>query len=418
VDISCPQCAAAYRVTSDLLDEKIECTECHRVFFAKSTVGKRVTAPDHTKTYIGFGVAAVAIIALFVLSNSGPKAVKKAAAPKKVEVAPYGRSDHPRALGLQKWSKSLASNNQLVLATHTDMEAIAELLGVVPKSNSKSESSSASSNNGVNPTEVMAALISHKSTELLRTMDCTTMLETDADMTAASGNGFIYVTPKTGDDRFKRNTRGTFTVTFKADGNNIKVSSFAIKQKPVYLRGKDPSKTYFTGNKDIARPDEVEITDSAGTRKVSESKPAAVPHWAKATPEQRALADEVVAGILAAAVPDAPGALFNRATLKVRGPESTKAAVPRVLNAMFESYSDVITNHQKLILLDRALYQWTGYAVNYPARPTGNDEADTKRRQSCIRQWFGHWYRYHDNLEAFIDSAEDLDDEGGGNGGK
>lgn len=413
MDISCPQCATAYRVTSDLLDAKIECTECHRVFFAKATVGKRVAAPDHTKAYIGFGVAAVAIIGLFALSNSGPKEVKKPAAAKKVEVAPYGRSDHPRALGLEKWAKSLASNNQLVLTSHTDIQAIGELLGVTATSTSTSEGVLTAASKA-DSAKVLAALISHKSTELLRTMDCTTMLETDADMTAASGNGLIYVTPKSGDDRFKRNTRGTFTVTFKANGNSIKVSSFAIKQKPVYLRGKDPSKIYFTGNKDIARPDEVEITDSAGTRKVSESKPAAVPHWAKATPEQRALADEVVAGILAAAVPSAPGALFNRATLKVRGPESTKAAVPRVLNAMFACYSDVITNHQKLILLDRALYQWTGYAVNYPARPTGNDETDTKRRQSCIRQWFGHWYRYHDNLDAFIDSHEDLDDDDDG----
>ena len=59
-----------------MLDEKIECSECHRVFFAKSTAGKRVAAPDHTKAYIGFGVSAVVIIALFALSG------KKAPTPK------------------------------------------------------------------------------------------------------------------------------------------------------------------------------------------------------------------------------------------------------------------------------------------------------------------------------------------------
>ena len=92
--------------------------------------------------------------------------------------------------------------------------------------------------------------------------------------------------------------------------------------------------------------------------------------------------------------------------------DQKKAAVPRVLNAMFEAYDDVIGNHQKLIQLDRALYQWTGYAVNYPAAPSGNVENDTKRRQSCIRQWFAHWYRYHNNLDAFFDSRENLEGEG------
>src|SRR5690606_28403170 len=125
-----------------------------------------------------------------------------------------------------------------------------------------------------------------------------------------------------------------------------------------------------------------------GTRKVAESQPAAVPHWEGATPELRALADQVVTGILAAAEPGAAGNLFNRATLKVRSKDQKKAAAPRVLNAMFEAYDDVIGNHQKLILLTRALYQWTGYAVNYPAAPSGNDETDTKLRQSCVRQWF------------------------------
>ena len=75
--ISCPQCGAAYRVPEDMLDEKIECSECHRVFFAKSTAGKRVAAPDHTKAYIGFGVVIVAIIGLFAISGSGNSAPPK-----------------------------------------------------------------------------------------------------------------------------------------------------------------------------------------------------------------------------------------------------------------------------------------------------------------------------------------------------
>lgn len=383
-----------------MLDEKIECTECHRVFFAKSTVGKRVAAPDHTKVYIGFGVGAVAIIGLFALSNGGNKPKAPPKTKPVVVTQPFGRSDHPRAVGLSTWAQSIASNNQLVLTRHTDLTAMAAFLNL--------ESSEASA--------VMRALQTDKSTELLRIMDCSSaMLDTEADMTAASGSGVIYVTPKSGDERFKKNTNGTFAVTFNTDGDTVKVTSFKMTLEPVWGAGKKPGNERFTPNKDIAKPEAVEISDSAGTRKVAESQPTAVPHWEGATPELRAMADEVVTGILAAAVPDAPGYLFNRSTQKVHSKDEKKAAVPRVLNAMFECYDDVIGNHQKLILLTRALYQWTGYAVNYSAAGSGNDETDTKRRQSCIRQWFAFWYRYHNNLDAYFDSRENLegDDEGG-----
>ena len=57
VDVQCPQCGAAYRVGQDMLDQKIECADCHRVFFAKSTPGRRVQKPDYTKAYVGLGIA-------------------------------------------------------------------------------------------------------------------------------------------------------------------------------------------------------------------------------------------------------------------------------------------------------------------------------------------------------------------------
>ena len=378
-----------------MLDEKIECSECHRVFFAKSTAGKRVAAPDHTKAYIGFGVAAVAIIGLFAIS--GGKAPTPKSKPKPVVVEkPFGLSDHPRANRLTAWAQSIGGNNPLVMSTHTDLAAMAAFLNI--------ESSESAA--------VIAALQKDEKTKLFRQMRCSSArLNAPDDMTAANGSGLIFVTPKPGDDTFKRNTRGEFAVTFKADGDSVKVTSFQLTMPPIYGPGKNPNIKRFIGNAEIAKPEAVEITDSAGTRKVAESQPSALPHWKNATPEQRAMADEVVAGILAAAVPDAPGYLFNRATIKVRTKDEKKAAVPRVLNAMFEAYGDVMSNHQKLILLDRAIYQWTGFAVNYPSAPTGNNEVDQKRRQSCVRQWFGFWYRYYNNLDEFFDSRENLEDE-------
>ena len=390
-----------------MLDEKIECSECHRVFFAKSTAGKRVAAPDHTKAYIGFGVVIVAIIGLFAISGSGNSAPPKKKKPTVTKPAPYGRSDHPRAVALEKWAKSLGSKNELVLATHTDLGAIAPMVGLVPTDTGKGWTETS---------EVIQAMLEHEKTSLLRTMDCTAMLADDADMTADSGTGKVFVTPKAGDDRFKRNTRGEYVVTFTATGNQIKVNGFTKRLEPVWTPGKKPGTIVYKPNQDIAAPEETTITDSGGTRVVQESKPTAVPHWQGATPELRALVDEVVADIIKSADNSSPAALFNRATMKIRSMDQKKAAVPRVLNAMFDRYSDVNKNNLELSQLNRALIGWTGYAVNYQV-PDMNPAKDKVERESAVRQWFAFWWRYHEDLSQFFDERDDLEaaaDEAGG----
>lgn len=382
-----------------MLDEKIECSECHRVFFAKSTAGKRVVAPDYTKVYVGFGVAIVAIIGIFVLSggNNEPPPKKKKVV---IETPPFGRSDHPRAIALAKWATSIGTNNQLVLVSHTDVPAMATFLELE------------SSDSGA----VMTALQTLESTMFLRTMECTAMLDTDADMTAASGTALIYVTPKSGDDRFKRNTNGRYAVTFIAEGDTVKVGSFKMTREPVWMPGQRPVVSIYTPNKDIAAPEQKTITDSGGTRVVQESEPAAVPHWKNATPELRALADEVTADIIKSADNMSPATLFNRATMKIRTMEQKQAAVPRVLNAMFDRYGDVNKNNLELSQLNRALIGWTGYAVNYQV-PDMDPAKDKVERESSIRQWFAFWWRYHQDLSKFFDERDNLEaaeDAGGG----
>ncbi len=382
-----------------MLDEKIECSECHRVFFVKSTAGKRVVAPDYTKAYVGIGVVIFGIIGIFMLSGGN-----KEAPPKKkvvIEAPPVGRGDHPRAIALTKWATAIGGNDQLVLATHTDLRAMAQFLEL--------------ENN--DSATVITALQTLESTSLLRTMECSAMLDSAADMTADTGTAFIYVTPKSGDDRFKRNTNGKFLVTFTATGDAVKVGSFKMTLQPVWAPGKRPGVTRYTPNRDIAAPEAKTITDSGGTRVVQESEPAAVPHWKGATPELRALADEVTADIVRSADNMSPAALFNRATMKIRTMEQKQAAVPRVLNAMFDRYSNVNKNNLELSQLNRALIHWTGYAVNYQV-PDINPAKDKVERESAVRQWFAFWWRYHLDLSKFFDERDNLEAEEDAGGGK
>jgi len=384
-----------------MLDEKIECSQCYRVFFAKSTAGRRVQKPDHTKAYVGFGVAAVVLVGIFAISggSSTPVPRKKTAvtAPKTPQ---FGRGDHPRAIELKSWAEAMASNNQLTLSRHTDLRAIAQQL--------KLESSDSAA--------VVAGLLKAPSTALFRTMEASATLDSNQDMTSQTGSAQIYVTPRSGDVTFKRNTNGIFSVTFQMEDNTTKVTSFQMIREPIYAPGQDPSVKRYEVNKNIAKSETVTITDSGGTRKVQESKPGPMPHWEEATPQQREMADQCVAGIIASADDNSPGGLFMRATLKVREMTDKQAAIPRALNAMFERYEDPNSSNMELSQLNRAIANWTGFAVNYQVRDSGDPEKDKKERQSCIRQWFAFWRRYHKDLSEFIDDSEDLlenEDAGG-----
>jgi len=383
-----------------MLDEKIECADCHRVFFAKTTAGRRVQKPDYTKHYVGFGIAAVVIVGIFIaLGGSKKEPPKKKQTVEAPKEAQYSRGTHPRAQELANWAQSIGNNNQLVLSRHSDLRALSKQLGL----------------DGSDSGSVINGLQKHESTELLRTMDCSSAeLDTEQDMTSQTGSGKIYVTPKSGDATFKRNTNGIFSVTFQVVDGTVKVTSFKMTRKPVYAPGKDPSVKRYEINKNIAKAESVTITDSAGTRTVQESKPGPMPHWEEATPAQREMADKCVADIIASADDNAPGGLFNRATLQIREMPDIQSVVPRVLNAMFERYEDPNSHNMELSQLNRAVANWTGYAVNYQVRDSGNAEKDKKERQSCIRQWFAFWRRYHKNLSEYIDSDEALEGDDGG----
>lgn len=381
-----------------MLEERVECAQCYRVFIPKAAVGRRVQKPDYTKAYVGFGVAAVAIVLLFALSGgsaSEPEERVRAAAP---ATPRFSRGDHPRAAALTSWAQAMASNNRLVLARHSDPARLAAQLGLPSRTSDA----------------VVKGLMTHESTLLLRTMRSTAALDTDLDMERASGSAQIFVTPTAGDTTFKRNTNGIFSATFTVEDGTLKVTSFKMIRAPIYAPGKDPSVKRYEVNKNIAKATSVTITDSAGTRTVQESKPGAMPHWEEATPQQREMADKCVADILASADDNAPGGLFGRAEQSVREMADKQAVIPRVLNAMFERYEDPNAHNMELSQLNRAIANWTGYAVNYQVRDSGDPAKDEQERQSCIRQWFAFWRRYHKDLSEFFDESEELlDDEGG-----
>lgn len=412
VDIFCPQCGAQYRVPEDLLDQKMTCKDCERTFFPKATGGKRAKPKDNTKAYVGFGVAAVAIVAIFVISRSGGGEAPRKAPVVVEDTSAKGGMDL-RAEAVVKWAQRAGAGDVFGLKQYTDFGAIHKQLEVFPDKDYKNSSGKEREDFDL---AIIAAFGKHESTRWFRELSFTSGNIIDATTNTTGGQVMLFGTPKPGDDNYIFNTRAEVVATFRLDGNDVKVTAFEVKHKPARNPKKpDPNRdsTSFKPNEVIAAREAKEITDSAGTRKVYESKPAPVPHWADATPAMREQVDKIVADIVASADPEAPGTLFNRATAQVKFNDLPlkKAVVPRILNAMYEAYGDVNGNNMKLSQLNKALVGMTGFAVNYDVRGTGDAAKDKVMRESCVRQWFAYWWRYaNGEMNEFFDMRENPED--------
>jgi len=400
VDAPCPQCATVYRVHADNLDQVISCQECGKVFPARHTAGRRAHAPDHTKAYVVFGIAALGLVAMFaVLASSSDKPAAKTNQAAKAQANPgagYTVGTHPRSAQLLRWAEAVAANNRLVLQTHTDLTAVGKLLGAPY---------------GEADAALKAIAGNALSAPLRELSPVSAVLASEADMTSPSGTGILYVVPKPEDARYRKDTRGEIELTFRKESDEqIVVTGWRMKTEPVRAAGQPKQDTPKAADAGLGalggdKPADVEITDSGGTRKVAEAEPRAMGHWEKATPELQKLADQVVADILFSLSNETGAAgKFTRATLSVRTADEASAVVPRILNAMFELYQDPIANHDKLSHLNKALYTIVGWSVNYQVQGTGDDAKDKAARQSCVRQWFA-WY--HSNKGNLLKNREE-----------
>lgn len=392
----------------EVLDDPLECQACHRVFIPKTTAGKRGKQQDNTKVYVGFGIGALFIVITFVLMSGGSSEPKKAPAPvQNAPRNPYTKSSHPRAQQIAAWAAAFhgPAPDRLTISQRSDLQALATMIEMPDAGTAANQ-------------EIVAALLKHPSTQWLRDIKCETAeLMSDDMMKTATGNALVYLVPEPGNKDYENNDRAELDVSFTANGDDVQVTGWTIARH-IIRKTPDPNRKRIAVNKNIKVAEETQITDSAGTRKVLESEPGPMPHREGTDAALKAKVDEVIAGVLRSADPDGPP--LARFTLKLRTLEERKAGVNRGLNAMYELYGDVNGNKMKLSQLDRALRDWTGYAVNFQIRDSDDPARDKKERESCVRQWFGFWWRFSESgLEDFFDMSENLeDDEGEGEKGK
>ena len=405
IDCFCPECGAQYRVAADTIEEaKIQCTECTRTFFAKATAGKKVRKPDHSKVYLGFGIATVVIIASFLLigGGSGSKPNRQAAPqPVKQEVDLLA---HPRAKQLENWQKSLAAADNFGLRNATDLAAMQKHLGVQVE---KDYPNSSGAERDALEAAILAALTSSEASKFLRELDLFSVsLVDEASATADRGAARFSMAPKRGDAGYDANSNAVIVVQFRVVNRQPMVTGWEVLTQPVV---KAPKKDTFVPHASIERPKETTIAEGGQQVKVTESTPVALDHLADTPADVRTEVDRLVANIVKSGEPDAPGGLFAGATLKLRDERLKKAAMPRMLNALYELHADVNANNLKISQVDRALRDLTGFSFNYQVKDSGDAAKDKAARESVVRQWFAWWWRYaNGEFDKLIDKEEEL----------
>lgn len=398
VDIFCPQCGAQYRIAETALDSKLECVSCHRVFFPKATAGKRAKAPDHSKMYIGLGVGAVAVIgSLVLMSRGGDKPAPRPPAVTNTAEAQLQIDRKARGEQGMKWARAAGAGDLGMLKTYSDLDLVAKALGV-----------DAAATGTTLEQAILEALPKNDATRLFREMEVSSAVVDEAAVKANAGSMALYLSTKAGDTVYDPKAGAVVTIQWRLDGTQFKAGAFELTSKPI-VRGRRPGdegKT-FVPSAEIAKPKMAE-TDRGGTLvKVRESDPVAIAHLADTPEPLRQKIDGLVKDLIASADPEAPGALFNRATTGLR--EIGKPAMPRLVNALYELYPDVNGNNQKISQVTRCLLDLTGMAFAYDVRGTGDAAKDKAARESVIRQWFAWWWRYaNDDYQDAIDKDENL----------
>jgi hypothetical protein len=211
------------RVRSDVLDDNIECSECHRVFIPRKALGRRVARPDHSKAVLGIVAGVAVLIGVFIATSGGggKKPAEANPAAKAPKAPTYSLSTHPRAEQLSKWARAIAADNRLVMQTHSDLDALAKDLGV-PKERDA----------------VLQALHTAELSRHLRELDSTgAALASDADMSGATGKGTVFLAARVADANYASGTTCEVEVSFRMDGEQVRVTGFWTRNAPARRSG-------------------------------------------------------------------------------------------------------------------------------------------------------------------------------------
>jgi hypothetical protein len=353
---------------------------------------------NKTALYAMLGAGGLAVFGLILVlinsSGSGTQAARPRPEPRDPLASISIAWSHPRVQAVAKWASAIGDGLDLELGRFSDFPALGKQLGVATDGSDPAAAQRA----------VLAALKESSQTLLFREFvpDDGRLLER-AMHAAAEGQVELSLKPRPGKG-YNPEITARATVFFKAADPDVRVTGWHIDYLPPALRPKEPR---HVPHADIAKPQVVERVLGGEKLLVEESELAPLGHLADTPPALRAEIDDLIAKMCDLA---APGTQFNRSSRRLR--EIGRAAVPRVLNKMYET--PMRTREDVLVLarVEGCMRDITGMAFGFnPADLAETGVGGTEEeRLSALKQWYAWWRRNHDvDFTRAIDKSDGTD---------
>lgn len=405
--ISCPNCAARYKIAEENLESKVTCTQCHRTFFPLASAGSRRQPADNSKPIIYGVVAVLAIIIVgFIINSLSSPPPRKAPVAKVPEPIPLGR-DTREVQAVMKWATAVGGKDSFNAGMYTNLDAVQNLLSVEAD---KKHSTTFGEDRTRLGTKILDALFAsdqalvyrHYKPSMGRIMD-------EAMVAKKAGKVRLSLYPR--NSKIIRDS-ATVEVYYRLDpkDDNFKVYKWHVITMARVdfllenLEGRNP-KNKHKPHELIGEITRRKVMFAGKEVDIEEAELVPLPHHRDTPPADRKTIDELIEKVLDLNI---SGILRNRAneTLINFG----KASVPRVLSKMYELHKmktveDVITVN----LLCRCLRLTTGWRFGFnPRDHKASDLGGTDaERISALKQWYAWWARYYDRKDWKLEDSDE-----------
>jgi predicted Zn finger-like uncharacterized protein len=409
--ISCPNCAAQFKIAEDNLEMKVKCSQCHRTFFPLAAAKGRHAPPNYTQPIIMGVVAIVAIIVVGLIidslsttgANTGPAVVEKPT----IEVG--SKTKEVRAV--IAWAKAIGDKDRLNAAFNTDMDTIQKKFDIDKKS---LYSRSFGEAKKVIENKVLDTLFSATETIVFRAYTPSYGRITDEKM-VEDKKGTVRLSLSPRDSKIHRDSAEVLvSYEWDSDDQRFKVYGWRVvtmASEDLLLEkidNKNPRKKHIA-HTEIGKVESRDIIFGGKKHQIEEAELVPLTHLETTSEEDRKTIDALIAKLIDI---NASGIHFNRADLALQ--KFGKAAVPRILNKMYETKMKTQDDVLVVNRLCRFLRHLTGERKGFnPAINTLGDAdvgASEKERVSALKQWYAWWGRYYDRDNwRNIDSDEEIE---------
>lgn len=398
--VPCPACGTEYRIPLDLLDDPLPCKSCGRVFVPNSASTRRIRNRNPAQPFIiGGAVLAFMIISFVLISSKGDAGTQQrveAPAPRVVELG----EKNPRVRDVVDWVTALSEGNGFKLGTNSDIQALAEFLGV----------GVGTGGGGERERLVMDALLTGPRTAVMRDAFVTSAAIADeADAEAERGEVTVHLGIESGAEAKYVQPSAQYKIGFRYQDGRGRVTGFEPIYEPPLKQPEGPKRPRPVKHEVIGSAKDVE-RDYGGVKEIvreAELKP--LPHLDGTSPEVQQQIDAAIAKLVDI---DGSGLESNRAALELE--KLGKPSVPRLLNELYELVAGESTLEDRDTRLQirrvtMALEELTGQRFGFNPADTGGT-ASQEYRLSSLKQWYGWWADNHwrEDFDYAIDKSENL----------